>query len=42
MLNYGNKMLNNLFDGNKGFAIDNGIKDASYAHPLNPRRWFSS
>ncbi|KAI0316930.1 NAD-P-binding protein [Amylostereum chailletii] len=34
MLNYGNKMLNRQFDGNKGFAIDNGIKDASHIHRL--------
>lgn len=25
---YGNKMVNNLFDGTVGFAIDGGIKDS--------------
>lgn len=29
MVNYGDKMLNDKFDGTKGFAIDGGIKDAS-------------
>lgn len=28
-MGYGNKMLNDLFDGTKGFAIDGAIKDAS-------------
>jgi len=25
---YGNKMVNDLFDGSQGFAIDGGIKDS--------------
>ena len=28
---YGEKMANDLFDGKKGFAIDGGIKDSTYA-----------
>lgn len=27
---YGGKMLNELFDGTKGFAIDGGIKDSNH------------
>ena len=28
LIAYGDKMVNDLFDGTKGFAIDGGIKDA--------------
>lgn len=31
LLAYGDKMLHDKFDGSKGFAIDGGIKDATYA-----------
>ncbi|KZS96203.1 NAD(P)-binding protein [Sistotremastrum niveocremeum HHB9708] len=33
-LNYGKKMLDNEFDGSKGFAIDGGIKDATHIRRL--------
>ncbi|KAI0275267.1 NAD-P-binding protein [Gloeopeniophorella convolvens] len=33
-LSYGDKMLNNKFDGTKGFAIDGGIKDATHIRRL--------
>ena len=29
MVNYGNKITHDEFDGLKGFAIDGGLKDAS-------------
>jgi hypothetical protein len=29
LLAYGNKMINDSFDGSVGFAMDGGIKDAS-------------
>jgi hypothetical protein len=29
-LNYGPKMINDDFDGSKGFAIEGGLKDAMY------------
>ncbi|KAG2360632.1 NAD(P)-binding protein [Suillus spraguei] len=32
---YGNKMVNNLFDGSQGFSIDGGIKDASHVCRLS-------
>ncbi|OJA12331.1 hypothetical protein AZE42_02771 [Rhizopogon vesiculosus] len=32
---YGNKMVNDLFDGSQGFAIDGGIKDANHARRLS-------
>ncbi|OAX40889.1 NAD(P)-binding protein [Rhizopogon vinicolor AM-OR11-026] len=32
---YGNKMVNDLFDGSAGFAIDGGIKDANHARRLS-------
>jgi hypothetical protein len=28
VVSYGNKMVNDLFDGTVGFAIDGGIKDS--------------
>ncbi|KAF7793564.1 hypothetical protein EIP86_004678 [Pleurotus ostreatoroseus] len=31
---YGNKMVNDLFDGSKGFAIDGGIKDSTHIRKL--------
>ncbi|KII93981.1 hypothetical protein PLICRDRAFT_695048 [Plicaturopsis crispa FD-325 SS-3] len=31
---YGDKMVNDAFDGSKGFAIDGGIKDASHIRNL--------
>lgn len=31
LLAYGDKMLHDKFDGSKGFAIDGGVKDATYA-----------
>ncbi|KAI0032160.1 NAD-P-binding protein [Vararia minispora EC-137] len=34
-LNYSNKMLNNLFDGSSGFAIDGGVKDATHIRHLS-------
>lgn len=30
MVNYGAKMMSDSFDGTTGFAIDGGIKDATY------------
>ena len=35
MVNYGAKMMADSFDGSKGFAIDGGIKDATYASQLS-------
>ncbi len=32
--NYGNKMVHDLFDGTKGFAIDGGIKDSAHIRKL--------
>ncbi|KAG1766408.1 NAD(P)-binding protein [Suillus occidentalis] len=32
---YGNKMVNDLFDGTVGFAIDGGIKDANHIRRLS-------
>lgn len=29
LVNYGEKMVHDAFDGSKGFAIDGGIKDAT-------------
>ncbi|THH20507.1 hypothetical protein EW146_g867 [Bondarzewia mesenterica] len=34
MVSYGDKMLNDKFDGTKGFSIDGGIKDASHIRHL--------
>ena len=34
MLNYANKMTNDLFDGRAGFAIEGGIKDARHVQKL--------
>ena len=36
---YGEMIANDAFDGNKNFAIDNGLKDAGYAavHMLTTR-----
>lgn len=31
---YANKMVNDLFDGSKGFAIDGGIKDSHHIRKL--------
>jgi hypothetical protein len=28
LVSYGNKMVNDMFDGTVGFAIDGGIKDS--------------
>jgi len=33
-IGYGNKILNNDFDGSKGFAIEGGLKDASHIRRL--------
>jgi hypothetical protein len=30
LIAYGDKMVHDAFDGSKGFAIDGGIKDATY------------
>ncbi|OCH95728.1 NAD-P-binding protein [Obba rivulosa] len=35
LLNYGNKMLHDQFDGSKGFAIDGGIKDSAHIRKLS-------
>ncbi|KAI0094384.1 NAD(P)-binding protein [Irpex rosettiformis] len=34
LIAYGNKMVNDLFDGTKGFAIDGGIKDSTHIRKL--------
>ncbi|KAI0082312.1 NAD(P)-binding protein [Panus rudis PR-1116 ss-1] len=34
LINYGEKMVHDLFDGTKGFAIDGGIKDATHIRRL--------
>jgi len=34
MIDYGHKMVNDHFDGTKGFAIDGGIKDANHIRRL--------
>ncbi|OCB92050.1 NAD-binding protein [Sanghuangporus baumii] len=34
MLNYANKMTNDLFDGSVGFTIDGGLKDAKHVQKL--------
>jgi 3-hydroxyisobutyrate dehydrogenase-like beta-hydroxyacid dehydrogenase len=34
LLNYADKMVNDKFDGTKGFAIDGGIKDAQHIRRL--------
>jgi len=34
LIGYGEKMVNDLFDGTKGFAIDGGIKDATHMRRL--------
>ena len=31
---YANKMVHDLFDGSKGFAIDGGIKDSTHIRKL--------
>ena len=31
---YANKMVNDFFDGTKGFAIDGGIKDSTHIRKL--------
>ena len=33
-ISYGDKMLNNKFDGTAGFAIDGGVKDATHIRRL--------
>lgn len=35
LINYSKKMLNDSFDGNEGFHLEGGLKDAKYA-PLPP------
>jgi hypothetical protein len=34
LITYGEKMSKDLFDGTKGFAIEGGLKDASYVNSL--------
>lgn len=34
MIGYGQKMKDQLFDGTKGFGIDNGIKDSNHIRKL--------
>jgi len=34
LVNYGEKMVHDAFDGSKGFAIDGGIKDATHIRKL--------
>lgn len=34
LLNYGNKILHDSFDGSKGFSITGGLKDASHIRRL--------
>lgn len=34
VINYGEKMVNDLFDGSNGFAIDGGIKDSMHIRRL--------
>lgn len=34
LLNYSERMKTDNFDGSNGFAIDGGIKDASYVAPF--------
>lgn len=35
LITYGDKMANDLFDGTKGFALEGGIKDATYDEPAD-------
>ena len=34
LVNYGDKMLHDQFDGTKGFAIDGGLKDSAHIRKL--------
>ncbi len=34
LINYGEKMLHDQFDGSKGFAIDGGLKDSAHIRRL--------
>lgn len=37
VVGYGHKILNDEFDGTKGFALEGGIKDAVYTFSLHLR-----